>query len=633
MTTGDFGGALDPSLESKLFRTLAAVVDGYVTCVDRGRRIVFVSRAISRRPEDVLGVPIEGFVGPAHRDETIATLERAFANGEPQSLRHTAVLRDGRERAMNTRVYPFLGPAGEPLALLLTEDVTERQQLQDELERSLAFQQLVTEHLPDFVVLLDREQRFVWVNRLAPGLRMQDVIGARVTDYITPESAPITRAAIEATFQHGTVSQHENEGYGDGVRTAHYLTRVVPVLTGGTVECVLMITSDITERRRAEQALQEAQEQLHQAQRMESIGQLAGGIAHDFNNLLQIIQGNVHYAQRRLEQGASPATELTEALRATERAAELTSHLLAIGRRKRLSARRTELNEQVEQTLRMLRRALPVTIRIEHEPPPERLFVDLDPPQFEQVLINLCVNARDAMPAGGTLRVRIEPHGPDHVRLSVSDTGRGIAPENLSRVFDPFFTTKQAGSGLGLAVAAGIIAAHGGAVNAESDGRAGTTIHVRLPRSATEPETEPDVRGVPRAAAGATGVILVAEDEELVRALAVRVLQEAGYEVVQAENGARAVEVFRERGSRIDLALLDVVMPVMDGWQAYLELERLKPNLKVLFTTGYAATALPQDFASRGAQLLSKPYKPDELLREVRRLLEHTTHVERDVDR
>jgi len=382
---------------------------------------------------------------------------------------------------------------------------------------------------------------------------------------------------------------------------------------------MLMISSDITERKRAEYALRETEEQLHRAQRLESLGQLSGGIAHDFNNLLQVIDGNLTYAQERLKQGKSVDEELEQALRATERAAELTTHLLAIGRRQRMDGKCVELGGLVSESVRMLRRVIPEHVRLEYQAPSAPLFVELDAPQFEQVLINLCVNARDAMPDGGVLTVRVEPEGQDHIVLKVSDTGLGILPENLQRVFEPFYTTKGAGSGLGLAVAAGIIAAHGGVIFAESDGRSFTTMNVRLPRVGPDQLSAPSaVRPLP----GGQGVILVAEDEPMVRAQLVRVLTHAGYTVLEAENGARAVEIFQSRRGKVDLVLLDMIMPELDGWQAFLKIEALAPDIKVLFSTGYAANVLPQDFAERGARVLSKPYKPHTLLTQIRELLE-----------
>jgi CheY-like chemotaxis protein len=296
----------------------------------------------------------------------------------------------------------------------------------------------------------------------------------------------------------------------------------------------------------------------------------------------------------------------------------LTSRLLAVGRRKRLDPTRIDLGALASASMRMLRAAIPENVNIVFEPPTESFFVEVDAPQFEQVLINLCVNARDAMPNGGTLRVWLEPGGKNDVVLSVADDGIGIPRDNLPRVFEPFFTTKGTGSGLGLAVAAGIIAAHGGTISAESDGVRGTTHQVRLPRT---DGSSPEASAAPSGSLGGSATLLVAEDEPRVRAQVVRILRRAGYTVLEAENGARAVEVFRGHEGSIDLLVLDAIMPLCDGWQAFLQIERLKPGIQALFTTGYAANVLPADFMARGARLLCKPFKADELLAKVGELL------------
>ncbi len=604
--------------EAAFFRALMGVVDGFVACIDAERRILFLNRTMSRDLCEVIGKPIETYIAPAQRQSVIDCVARAIDSGEPGELEYSVLLADGSETPFVTRVLPFRGPAGERLAVLRTDDIRERRQLARELERSEEFRHLVVEHLPDFVAIIDREHRFVWVNRVAPGLTMEAVIGKTVEEYSTPAAARVAGAAIEAAFETATVQHCESEGYGDGKSTHHYQVRTVPMMSDGKVVSVLGITSDITQQKRAELALRQAEEQLQRAQRLESLGQLAGGVAHDFNNLLQVIAGNVGAAKESLKRGLPLTDELEQALRATERASELTSHLLAAGRRKRVDSKRVELGGLVANSVRMLRRTIPEHVRLKYEQPSAPLFVELDAPQFDQVLINLCVNARDAMKNGGTLTIVVEPDGESAV-MTVSDTGVGISAQNLQRVFEPFFTTKGAGSGLGLAVASGIISAHGGTLSAESDGNSGTTMKVRLPLSvladvAPQNPTE-------SASGEGGGLLLVAEDEAMVRAQLVRLLEQGGYTVLVAENGARAVELFREHQAAIDLLLLDVVMPELDGWQAFLEIEKLKPGIKVLFTTGYASNALPQDFASRGARLLSKPYRPQQLWAQISELL------------
>jgi PAS domain S-box-containing protein len=619
MSGRDLSEHQDDAFQLAMFRALTANFDGYVNCIDRERRILFLNRTLTRDLSSILGRRIEEFITEPHRDAAIDCAERAFQTREPQQIEFTVSLADSRPRHLLTRFVPFAGPRGEALALQFTTDITERRRLAEELEQSMEFRRRVVENLPEIIALMDRQHRFVWINRLPHHVQMSEVIGHQLEDLPRLAGLEAAHAAIERVFEKGAIEYYEIEArHPEGSKW--YGVRVVPIRTErGGIENVLLITADLTERKRSEQALREKDEQLHRAQRLESMGQLAGGIAHDFNNLLQVIHGNLSFAKESLRYEEDPSEDLQQAVIATERAGELTQHLLAIGRRSRLAPKPVVLGSLIEQSMRMLRRAIPETIKLVFDPPASAYVVKLDPPQFEQVLINLCVNARDAMPLGGSIQVRIEAEGRSHVVMSVTDTGTGIAPEHLSRIFEPFFTTKGAGSGLGLAVAAGIIAAHGGEMAAESDGQRGTTMKVRLPLVADAPEPAAPV--LDGGQAGGSGVILVAEDEDQVRTQVQRILERAGYTVLSAPNGVKAVEIFREHHARVDLVLLDVVMPELDGWQAFLQMEALAPGVKVLFTTGYAASVLPSDFASYGARLISKPYKRERLLAEVRDII------------
>ncbi|HEX2878176.1 MAG TPA: PAS domain-containing protein [Polyangiaceae bacterium] len=616
----DIRALLGGAFEQALLEALVFKTKSFVGCIDRQRRILFLNRTYTRPMDEVVGRVMDDFLAPESHADLKRLVEDAFQTQEPRGHEYQVVLENGGKRHLTWQITPFCDAAGNQAALLVAEDDTERHALFEELQKSLEFRRLVAENLPGFVVLLDRHYRFVWVNHLAPGLKLDDVVGTSLERFISPPTVPAMRAAVDAAFESGTTGQYEAEGYGDGQSKAWYLTRVAPVYgEDGKVENALLLTADVTELKRAEHALRETQEQLHRAQRMESIGQLAGGIAHDFNNLLQVITGNLGFARRELSAGRPAHAELEQALRATDRAAELTSHLLAIGRRQRVASKCVELKELVSNSIRMLQRTIPENIRLTFEAPAESCYVELDAPQFEQVLINLCVNARDAMPQGGTLTVRVEPTSSSNVMLQVIDSGVGIPTESLTRVFEPFFTTKGAGSGLGLAVAAGIVAAHGGSIRADSDGAQGTTMTVLLPRSEPNPVERP-LSSKPES--GGTGLILVAEDAEMVRSQVVRTLEEAGYTVLQAENGAVAVELFQARSHEVNLVVLDVIMPVMDGWQAFLRMRALQPNLRALFTTGYAADVLPADFATHQARLLTKPFTPNQLLAQVHELLE-----------
>jgi PAS domain S-box-containing protein len=614
---------LDQALQALLFREMVSALPNYVACIDRQRRIIFLNRTMSRELTEILGRPIDDFIASRQVADVIACVERAFVNGEVQAIDYDAVTAGGEHVHLRAQVAPLRLPSGAELALLITTDETERRRLTLELQRSEEFRRRVVEHLPDFVAIVDREHRFVWFNRLAPGLTAENVAGKTLETFLAPESGGPAGAAIDAAFATGMAGQVEAEGYRDEKSMFWALVRVVPIHIAGKVDSVLLMTSDLSDLKQAERALREKEKQLHHAQRLESIGQLAGGIAHDFNNLLQVIDGNLHFIREGLERGEDVNEEITLALRATRGAADLTSRLLAIGRRKRVDPTRVDLGALTSASMRMLRAAIPENVNVIFESPPEPYFVEVDAPEFEQVLINLCVNARDAMPQGGTLRVWIEASGESDVVLNVADDGVGIPPENVARVFEPFFSTKGTGSGLGLAVAAGIVAAHGGMITAESDGVHGTKMRVRLPRME---RGSGKTRAASEHSPGGSATILVAEDEPRVRAQVVRILRGGGYTVIEAEDGLRAVEEFRAAAGRVNLVVLDAIMPRCNGWQAYLEIERIEPGIKALFTTGYAANVLPSDFMARGARLLSKPFRSAELLAKVAELLEPEAH-------
>src|SRR5436190_1778580 len=257
-----------PEFQVALLRELAQAVPEIVSCCDRQRRIVYINRTMSRDASELIGRPIEDFIDPQHRELVISVVEDAFSSGQAREMEYALVLSSGALRHIHTRVLPFRGPNGDEFALALTQDVSERKRLVEQLEHSIEFRRRVVEHLPDFVVLLDREHRFVWANRVAPGLTFADIIGKRVEE-ISPFD-PNRERVLRAAFEERTVGQYETEAYGDGKSTAWYLVRVVPIVVDGKVDHVLGITSDITERKRAEQALRKTEEQLHQAQRLES---------------------------------------------------------------------------------------------------------------------------------------------------------------------------------------------------------------------------------------------------------------------------------------------------------------------------------------------------------------------------
>jgi CheY-like chemotaxis protein len=373
---------------------------------------------------------------------------------------------------------------------------------------------------------------------------------------------------------------------------------------------------------------------------MESIGTLAGGIAHDFNNLLTAILGNTQLALDGFTAGEPERVLLTEIEQAARRAATLTNQLLAFSRRQRLERQVIDLNATMSELLNMLRRIIGEDVEIQLDLAPESPAVYADPSQIQQVLMNLAVNARDAMPAGGQLRIATRSVHLDktdsqtypwtrpglYAQIVVSDDGAGIDEATQQRIFEPFFTTKEhgKGTGLGLAVVDGIVKQHDGFIQLTSRAGQGATFTIALPATAPAP-LPPATPGPQRPVRGGSETILIAEDEEMLRNLVATILRRAGYTVLLAANGEEAIEIFSQDCEAIDLVILDLIMPRIGGREAFERMRAACSSLRALFVTGYGAdydlhgdpTDLPPN-----ATLLRKPYQVAALNQAVRDILD-----------
>jgi signal transduction histidine kinase/ActR/RegA family two-component response regulator len=476
----------------------------------------------------------------------------------------------------------------------------------------------------------------VWNGRPAPNFTYVlegtpcDTALARETVFVNggaaaafPRDVALREHGIEAYVG---ASIHDREGKKLGMVAVLNDAPLDPALAP---EAILHIFADRAgaelQRIRADEAVRAMGEQLAHAQKMEGIGRLAGGVAHDFNNLLTVILSHAHLAEAELREG-DPLRELVAPIReAAQRASTLTRQLLAFARRQVIQPRVVDLGVVVRDMSGLLQRVLGETIAVRSELADGLWPVRIDVGQLEQVLVNLAVNARDAMPGGGRLTIGAvnEPvaadgaarHGVasgDWVRLSVADTGHGMDAETLRRAFEPFFTTKgERGTGLGLATCHGIVQQAGGRIRVESAPGAGATFHLLLPRHTGAATAEParPVRTLPLSRA----TVLVLEDEDSVRATAVRSLQRVGYRVLAAANGAEALRIADEAG-RIDLLFTDVVLPGMGGREVAERLVAQQPGLRVLFATGYVDDETLLAAAVEGAAtVLHKPYTPDAL--------------------
>ncbi|MEO7999073.1 MAG: ATP-binding protein, partial [Gemmatimonadaceae bacterium] len=400
------------------------------------------------------------------------------------------------------------------------------------------------------------------------------------------------------------------------------------------VDGLLAIAQDITGRMEAEAALRRSEQQLRHSQKMEAVGRLAGGIAHDFNNLLTVIHGNASLALHEAPQNSAQLTALNEVRDAATRATSLTRQLLAFSRREPVEPQLLDLNVIVEDLRRMLGRLIGEHIQLETELSETPMVVKADRTNLEQLLINLVVNARDAMQEGGVLNIKTErviledeaaaarelASGP-YVRLTVSDTGFGMDEETRARAFEPFFTTKPSGegTGLGLATVYAIATRHNGAVEIESEPSLGTTITLWLP-SIVGIASSAHISGEHPVQNG-TGTIFIVEDEEAVRHLARRILVAHGYRVLEASNGEEALQVWKQHSQEVDVLVTDVVMPKMGGQALVDRLRSERPDLAVVFCSGYSDNMLmPMREEDVRTAFLAKPFTLNGLVERVARL-------------
>jgi signal transduction histidine kinase len=412
----------------------------------------------------------------------------------------------------------------------------------------------------------------------------------------------------------------------------------MPMMEGGSVVGRLWSFRDVTGRRKAEEEKERLRAQLQQAMKMEAVGRLAGGVAHDFNNLLTAIMGNVSLAGMKLSPTDPARSLLVEANKAAESAASLTQQLLAFSRKQIIQPKNLDLNAQIAEMKKMLVRLIGENIELKTVPGADLGPVRIDAGQFEQILANLAVNARDAMPGSGKLLIETanveldEAYGVTHpyvrpgrfVMLAVSDTGHGMSAEVRRQIFEPFFTTKPkgTGTGLGLSTIYGVVKQANGSIEVYSEVGRGTTFKIYLPRVEGE-AARPKESSAPMELQGGSETVLLVEDEEIVRNLGVRILSGLGYRVMHAGNGDEAIELARDHGERIDLLMTDVVMPGMSGRELANRLACLHPETRMLFTSGYTDNAIVHHgVLDEGVSFIGKPYSHSALARKVREVLD-----------
>jgi len=643
---------LAPLARDTLIEHLA---DG-VLVVDRRGRLVDLNRAallvFPELSKEHIGQPVTALV--AGRKDVVRVLEDALAGlradapgrHSPQKADEVEVTggdphQDGH-RFYGLLVTPVGNGASPSLGLaVVLRDISERKQEEAALRQSVDRYRSMFESAP-LAINVTRGTEFLYAN--PPYLRMFGFSSLDEMRHLAPLElfAPEWRPRIAENIQRRAEGLPVPNSYEaecvhkGGTRIPVLMSFARAVFEDGSATVGFIM--DLTEFKRTEAALREREDQLRQAQKMEAVGQLAGGIAHDFNNLLTAVIGNSSLALMTMATDDPNRELVVDIKQVGERAAALTRQILAFSRRQVLQPKVLSLNDVVVGMEPLLRRILGENIDLEFLLAPDLERTEVDPHQMEQVLMNLVVNARDAMPNGGHLRVETanaeldSPHGHAHagttlgayVTLAVSDSGRGMDDDTVSHIFEPFFTTKEVGegTGLGLSTVFGIVKQSGGSISVSSEPGKGSSFTVYLP-SRSAPATEEQDAPPPLDAPAGSETVLVVEDEDSVRHLVTRILSTAGYLVLAADSGGQ-VDAILDQGEAPDLLLTDVLLPGrMSGRDVADELRRRHPGLPVIFMSGYARDIVAHDGRlDEGVEFLQKPFSPEELLARVRASLD-----------
>gem|GEM_PF-366094 len=639
--------ALDDLRESEeTFRALSENSADTIMRFDKEHRHLYVNPTV----EKLTGIPWQNFIGKNHRELGFPDnlcefwgkyISDVFNDG--QVARTEFQLPNGIW--MDWLLMPEFGPSGEVTAVITSSrDITERKVAEEALRMSEA--------------VLKESQRIAHVGSWHLDIASNEVIWSEelykmygfdpnlppppYTEHqklFTPDSWVKLSTALKNTKETGVPYEFELETVRkDGSNGWMWVHGETLLDASGKTVGLRGAAQDITERKRSEEEKAYLEAQLQQAQKMESVGRLAGGVAHDFNNLLTSISGNVELALSEIPKESGLSVTLSEVRKASLSAAALIKQLLAFSRKQIIEPRVVDLNLLISNMHKMLSRLIGEDIELETLPHENLKAVKIDPSQFEQILVNLAVNARDAMPQGGVLTIETTAVDLDeeychthagvspgsYVMLAVSDTGSGMSEEVRQHIFEPFFTTKSKseGTGLGLATTYGAVKQAGGTIEVYSEPGEGSTFKIYLPVVDEKAEVMEADRGSEVLLKGSETVLLV-EDEQMVRTLAIRLLKKMGYNVIDASNGRKALEIVSEMKDRIDLLMTDVVMPGMNGRQLAEKLKEIHPETKVLFTSGYTENIIAHHgVVEEGLNFIGKPYSMNMLARKIREILD-----------
>lgn len=631
-----------------------------------GRAVRFVNEAFCRLTgysrEELLGQSLHKLRGPATDPSTLERIRAALDAGTSLETELLNYRKDGTPVWVELSLVPVPVTHGKPVQWIMVQrDVTERRRTAEALRQSEERLRAIFDNSQAGIAVCDPQGRLLQFNRRFAGIlacEAEELLGRCLSELTHPEDVAresgLLAAVAQGLREEAALQKRHLRKDGREVWVDVYYSGVKDV--EGRVTHIIGVVLDITERRRLE-------EHLRQATKLEAIGQMAGGIAHDFNNLLTAALGNLGLIRLAADDPNRPLVKAAEV--AATRAADLTRKLLGYARRNQLMLMPVDPAEVLEEAAALLKRTLDPRIRIVVNVEPDCGQVLADATLLNQAVLNLCLNARDAMPEGGTITLtagttvftptRLAPHpegqAGEYVLISVADTGCGIPDDIKPRLFEPFFTTKPVGhgTGLGLAMVQGIVKQHNGWIECHSRPGQGSRFDLYLPRIGEDAVDQPRpvhlalpttpsqidskligtdsklLSSLPanghaaEAAGGDKGTILLVDDEEMIRDLGKTILETAGYRVLTATDGEDAIALFEREHANVELVILDVTMPRMSGRDACKQLLRISPNTRIIFSTGYSADSLTELDGALG--LLSKPYRPQEMVAAVHEAL------------
>ncbi|HEX2768011.1 MAG TPA: PAS domain-containing protein [Geobacteraceae bacterium] len=627
-----------------------ALVEGTTDTIfvkDRqGRYLLFNSAAanvVGKSAAEVIGHDDTALFSAGEAGAIMADDRRVMEAGRVMTYEDYLTSADGIHRTFLSTKGPILDAAGGIIGIFgISHDITERKRAQEELQEVTQRLQLAAasghlgiwdwDIINNLVIWNDRmyelygvsREKFrmsqeAWEKRLHPDDRAM----------VITETTAALSGEKEYDFEFRVVQQ---DGTVKFIKTNAMVIRDVD----GKAFRLIGMTQDITEHRQME-------EQLRQSQKMEAIGQLAGGVAHDFNNILTAIYGYCSLLQMKMGKDAPFRAEIDHIYASAERAANLTRSLLAFSRKQIISPKPVNLNEIVMNVGKLLSRIIGEDIQLKTVSTGNPLRIYADSGQIEQVLMNLAANARDAMPNGGLLTIETEvkeiderfihAHGfgaaGKYVVMSVADTGKGMDAETEKKIFEPFFTTKEVGkgTGLGLSIVYGVIKQHNGYINVCSEPDKGTVFRIYIPQICEE-ETDKEEETVPDYPRMGSETVLLAEDDASIRELMESVLRQFGYDVILARDGTDAVEKFKADNEKIAVIVMDIIMPGKSGREAYEEIRKIRPDIKILFISGYSPDLLQnRGIFDNGEDVLIKPIHPLDLVRKVRAVLDSQAQI------